>query len=68
MDEMWKYILLGVLVYIFTLACIPEIWQALRNARYVDKLKKERDKLEGMPDIPEPDDDSKDKGHDVSKR
>ena len=67
MDEMWKYILLGVLAYIFVLACIPEIWQALRNAWYVDKLKKERDKLEGMPDIPEPDGDSKDKGNDVSK-
>ena len=68
MDEMWKIILFAVLTYIFILACIPETWQALRNAWYVDKLKKERDKLEGMPDIPEPDDDSKDKGHGVSKR
>lgn len=68
MCEELKYILLFVLAYIFTMACIPEIWQALRNAWYVDKLKQERDSCEGMPDIPEPDDNSKDKGHDVSKR
>lgn len=67
MSEELKIILLGLLTYIFTMACIPEIWQTLRNARYVDKLKKERDDLEGMPDIPEPDDDRGDK-HDVSKR
>ena len=51
-----------ILFAVFFAACLwlvcmllnPVMWQSLRNAWYVDKLKKERDKDMGMPKIPDP--------------
>lgn len=58
------WILVFPVGWIICMAFNPVIWQTLRNARYVDKLKAEKKKREAlqeaMPDIPEPDEENKD--------